>query len=173
MSVDVLSPKELTGKSVQEVGVDRVVFALHAQPGPLFDHRSGGKLLIRPRADEHSSDRSETLETSPGIDRIAHRWVGDVAVASDLAHEYITAVDTNAHPRPIWAVLGEARNPALQRQRSARRSQRVVGLVSSVVERGHDAVADELIHVPPELTGDQRRRSPPVGAEHGRDLRRR
>src|SRR4029079_1729389 len=55
---------------------------------------------------------------------------------------------------------------ALQSQSSTRRPQRVVGLVTAVVERGHHAVADELFHLPTEPTRDQRRRNAPVRVEH-------
>ena len=59
------------------------------------------------------------------------------------------------------------RNPALQGQGGLCCSLRVVGLVTLAVEHGHDPVADELLHLTPELTCDQRRRDAPVAVEDG------
>ena len=47
---------------------------------------------------------------------------------------------------------------------------RVIGLVSSIVEHGHDGVADELFHFPAELTCEQWRRDAPVGIEYSCNL---
>ena len=49
----------------------------------------------------------------------------------------------------------------------------MVGLVAAAVERGHDAVADELLHVAAELARDQRRGDAPVRIQHLGDLGRR
>src|SRR4029079_17259932 len=130
---------------MQDIGIDHVVLALHAQPGPFFDHRARGQLQVSLRADQHSTDGSQTLETRAGIDRIAHGGVGDMAVASYFANDHSAAVDTNAHPGPIWMSLGQASNPALKCQGSTRCSLRMIGLVSFAVERGHDSVSGELL----------------------------
>ena len=140
---------------MQDVGIDHVVLALHSQSSPFLDHRSSravARYVSGPISTPPTGAR--LLETSACIDRVAHRGVGDVAVASDLANHHPAAVDANAHARPIGMLLGQAGNTALQCESGARRPLRVVGLVSSVVEHGHDAVADELLDFSAELTCD-------------------
>jgi hypothetical protein len=70
-------------------------------------------------------------------------------------------------------LFGQVGNPALQCQSGARCSTRVIGLVSSVVEHGHDGIADELFHLPAELTCEQWGCDPPVGIEYSCNLGRR
>ena len=95
-----------------------------------------------------------------------------MAVASYLTNDHAAAVDTNAHAGPIWMSRGQASNPALKCQGGTRCSLRMIGLVSSAVERGHDAVSGELLDISAELTRDQRRCDAPVRVEHGRRRRR-
>ena len=159
----------LGGQCVQHVGIDDGVLAFHPQAGPLFDHRSGRQLHVGLGPDQYSADRGEAFEAGAGVDRVAHRGVGDVAVASDLAHHHAAAVDADAQPGPIRMSVGHARNPALQGQGGLGCSLRMVGLVTLAVEHGHDPVADELLHLTA-VTRDQRRRDAPVPVEHGCDL---
>ena len=70
-------------------------------------------------------------------------------------------------------LVGESRHSALQGESRARSPQRVVGLIAPAVERGDDPVADELLDLAAEPTGEQRRRRTPVRIQHRRDLGRR
>jgi hypothetical protein len=101
---------------VQDVGVDRRVLALHAQAGPRLDDGAFGQPLERLSADQHAADRREAFEPRAGVDRVADHRVRDVAVAADLAHDGLAAVDADAHPWPIRMYAGQIGEGALQRR---------------------------------------------------------
>ncbi len=96
-----------------------------------------------------------------------------MTVSSDLANHHLAAVHADAQMRPARMLLDESCHGTLQGERRARSPQRVIGLIAPAVERGDDPVADELLDLAAEPTGEQRRRSAPVRIQHRRDLGRR
>ena len=125
------------------------------------------------RADQHSAGWGEALQTRARVDRVAHQRVRDVTVSSDLANHRLAAVHADPQARPAGMLVRESLHRALQGESRARSPERVVGLIAPAVERGDDPVADELLDLAAEPTGEQRRRRAPVRIQHCRDLGRR
>src|SRR5262249_58468341 len=106
------------------------------------------------------------LEPRAGVDGVSDQRVRDIPFAADLTQHDLAAVNADTHAWPVRVLGGHGRELRLEREGRACGPERVIGLVAATVERGHDAVADELLDLAAEAPREQRRSDAPVRIEH-------
>jgi hypothetical protein len=117
--------------------------------GLALDHHRGHRLVVEQGpggppgglADEHAADRGHPLQAGGGVDDVADHALAPVAVGG---HHHLAGVDPDPH-RELQFLHG-----AEDGQAAADGPLGVVLVGRGDAEHAHDAVADELVHDPPE-----------------------
>jgi hypothetical protein len=92
------------------------------------------QLLIGISTDEHAARGSQGLETCARVDRVADRWVRNMAFASDLSRT-TSPLLTPTRMRGQPDAVRQLAQPALERESGTCGAQSVVRLIARLLKR--------------------------------------